>query len=63
MSHRDSPIKKNKELKKPMDIMNVGFVGVAGASGGAEVTSHSGGTKTTVGSYTNYTYLSSGSFD
>lgn len=33
MSHRDSPIKKNKELKKPMDIMNVGFVGAAGGDG------------------------------
>jgi hypothetical protein len=30
MSHRDNPIKINKELSKPMDIMNVGFVGVAG---------------------------------
>jgi len=29
MSHRDSLIKKNKELSKPMDLMNVGFVGVA----------------------------------
>jgi len=29
MSHRDSVIKKNKELKKPMDLMNVGFVGAA----------------------------------
>ena len=27
MSHRDSPIKKNRELNKPMDLMNVGFVG------------------------------------
>jgi hypothetical protein len=33
MSHRDSPIKKNKELFKPMDIMNVGFVGAAGGGG------------------------------
>tara|TARA_R110000824_G_scaffold337545_1_gene524148 strand:+ start:1578 stop:2330 length:753 start_codon:yes stop_codon:yes gene_type:complete len=30
MSHRDSLIKKNKELKKPMDLMNVGFVGNIG---------------------------------
>ena len=30
MSHRDSLIKKNKELSKPMDLMNVGFVGAAG---------------------------------
>ena len=35
MSHRDSPIKKNKELNKPMDIMNVGFVGVASAPTGS----------------------------
>jgi hypothetical protein len=35
MSHRDSPIKKNKELKKPMDIFNVGFVGAAGTSSGS----------------------------
>ena len=28
MSHRDNIIKKNKELSKPMDLMNVGFVGV-----------------------------------
>ena len=34
MSHRDSLIKKNKELSKPMDLMNVGFVGVAGGAGG-----------------------------
>ena len=33
MSHRDSPIKKNKELKKPMDLFNTGFVGIVG--GGA----------------------------
>jgi hypothetical protein len=37
MSHRDSPIKKNKELNKPMDIMNVGFVGVASAPTGSAV--------------------------
>ena len=30
MSHRDLPIKKNRELSKPMDLMNVGFVGTAG---------------------------------
>ena len=27
MSHRDSFIKKNRELKKPLDLFNVGFVG------------------------------------
>ena len=32
MSHRDSLIKTNKELNKPMDIMNVGFVGGLGGS-------------------------------
>jgi hypothetical protein len=37
MSHRDSPIKKNKELSKPMDLMNVGFVGaVGGGESGVE---------------------------
>ena len=30
MSHRDSPIKKNRELFKPMDLMSIGFVGAAG---------------------------------
>ncbi len=30
MAHRDNPIKKNKELSKPMDLMNVGFVGNVG---------------------------------
>ena len=30
MSHRDSLIKTNKELSRPMDLMNVGFVGAAG---------------------------------
>ena len=39
MSHRDSPIKKNKELKKPMDLMNVGFVGAAGGGGMIGLTS------------------------
>jgi hypothetical protein len=35
MSHRDnsSIIKKYKELFKPMDLMNVGFVGTAGGGG------------------------------
>ena len=39
MSHRDSLIKNNKELKKPLDLFNVGFVGSAGitASGGTFV--------------------------
>ena len=48
MSHRDSLIKKNKELSKPMDLMNVGFVGAAGgkaimATGGTENDFTSGG--------------------
>ena len=34
MSHRDNTIKKNKEFKKPMDLMNVGFVGNVGSVGG-----------------------------
>tara|TARA_R110000824_G_C15102744_1_gene666437 strand:- start:342 stop:1124 length:783 start_codon:yes stop_codon:yes gene_type:complete len=33
MSHRDSLIKTNKELAKPMDLMNVGFVGVVSGGG------------------------------
>ena len=61
MSHRDSLIKKNKELSKPMDIMNVGFVGVAGGGGGTEVTSYSGASQSQSGSYTYYTWTSSGS--
>jgi hypothetical protein len=35
MSHRDSIIKKNKELFKPMDIFNTGFIGAAGTEGGS----------------------------
>ena len=31
MSHRDNFIKTNKELKKPMDIFNVGFIGANGS--------------------------------
>ena len=34
MSHRDNPIKKNKELSKPMDLFNVGFTGNVGTAGG-----------------------------
>ena len=58
MSHRDSLIKKNKELSKPMDLMNVGFVGVVGG-GGFEVVS-GGGTTSTNGDYTYHTYSSPG---
>ena len=57
MSHRDSLIKKNKELSKPMDLMNVGFVGVAGGSKGLDVVS--GGTLSTYGSYSVRTFLGS----
>ena len=54
MSHRDSVIKNNKELSKPMDLMNVGFVGVAG--GGEKLvesaaTTGSVGSQITVGDY------------
>ena len=28
MSHRDSFIKKNRELKKPLDLFNVGFLSI-----------------------------------
>jgi len=38
MSHRDSIIKKNKELSKPMDIFNIGFVGAAGGGKPDQVT-------------------------
>jgi fibronectin type 3 domain-containing protein len=38
MSHRDNFIKQNKELKKPMDIFDVGFVGAAGGSKPDQVT-------------------------
>ena len=58
MSHRDSPIKTNKELSKPMDIMNVGFVGVAG--GGAEL-NITGGTTSSAGGYNYNLFTSSGS--
>lgn len=34
MSHRDYPIKKNRELFKPMDLMSIGFVGNVGTSHG-----------------------------
>ena len=33
MSHRDNFIKKNRELKKPLDLFNVGFTGSAGNAG------------------------------
>ena len=33
MSHRDSLIKTNKELSKPMDFFNVGFTGNVGSGG------------------------------
>ena len=58
MSHRDSPIKTNKELSKPMDFFNVGFVGGAlGGGGGIDITS--GGTLTTSGAYSIRTFTSS----
>jgi hypothetical protein len=38
MSHRDSPIKKNKHLFSIMDIYNVGFVGAAGGVAGGPPT-------------------------
>ena len=57
MSHRDGIIKKNKELSKPMDLFNVGFVGTVGGSKALDVTS--GGNLTTYGSYSVRTFLSS----
>ena len=57
MSHRDSLIKTNKELSKPMDLMNVGFVGGSlGGGGGMNITS--GGTLTTSGDYSIRTFTS-----
>ena len=41
MTVKDSFVKKNKQLKKPMDLMNVGFVGAA--SGGLDSPEASGG--------------------
>ena len=48
MAVKDSFIKKNKQLKKPMDIMNVGYVG--DSSGGASITA-SGATYSQSGGY------------
>lgn len=59
MSHRDDVIKKYKELSKPMDLMNVGFVGAAGSSGASAINITSGGTVTTSGDYTIRTFTSS----
>ena len=38
MSHRNSLIKKNRELSKPLDIFNVGFVGGVGSGGAVDET-------------------------
>ncbi len=59
MSHRDSPIKTNKELSKPMDLMNVGFVGNVG-SGGASV-EQTGASFSQSGGYDYYRWLGNGS--
>jgi hypothetical protein len=55
MSHRDGIIKKNKELSKPMDLFNVGFVGNIGSGGALEA---SGGTESETGGYKYHTFSS-----
>jgi hypothetical protein len=64
MSHRDSIIKKNKELKKPMDLMNVGFTGNVGSGGGVEAT---GGIISSISdggvNYTVHTFNTAGTFE
>ena len=60
MAVKDSFIKKNKQLKKPMDIMNVGFVGAA--SGGASITA-SGASYSQSGGYDYYKWTSNGSVE
>ena len=61
MSHRDSFIKKNIQLKKPIDIFNVGFIGnIAIPPFTAPVAS--GGTVTTSGNYKIHTFTTSSSF-
>ncbi len=61
MSHRDNPIKKNKELSKPMDFFNVGFVGAVGSSTPAViVTSGSYSTDVNADGYTYVQWRSSG---
>ena len=61
MSHRDSLIKKNKELAKPMDLMNVGFVGAAG--GGGVTYTGSSVTEVTSGGYRYIKFLDDGTID
>jgi hypothetical protein len=58
MSHRDSLIKKNKELSKPMDLMNVGFVGAAGGGVSIIDATWTNATPTTSGDYKIITYTS-----
>ena len=60
MSHRDNPIKKNKELSKPMDLMNVGFVGALGGGGSGIVAT--GGVEEIINGYTYRKFASSGTF-
>ena len=61
MSHRDSFIKKNIQLKKPIDIFNVGFIGNIAIPPFAPPVA-SGGTVTTSGNYKIHTFTASSSF-
>ncbi len=58
MSHRDSLIKKNKELSKPMDLFNTGFVGAAGGGAALETT---GGAESTTSGYKYHVFTTTGS--
>jgi hypothetical protein len=63
MSYRDNPIKINKELSKPMDLMNVGFVGniaVAPIPDPATVSSNNATNIYTNGGKTYYKYNGGG---
>jgi len=60
MSHRDSLIKKNKELHKPLDLMNVGFVGAAGGGSLPAVFSGGDSASTPGDGYTYRQFTSSG---
>jgi hypothetical protein len=60
MSHRNNPIKINKELSKPMDLMNVGFVGVVGSAGGVKVTQNNAQSTYTDSGKTYYKYTQGG---
>lgn len=56
-------IKKNRELSKPMDLMNVGFTAVAGGGAVFEVTSNDADSTHTSGGSTYYKYTTSGNIE